>query len=277
MGRLQLFEIHDATWCPRGLRDSLTALMRWAIDLLRVYDPALPLLLRLLERARTREVVDLCSGGAGPWRRLGAALDRLAGAPVPVLLSDKYPNIAAFERLREASGGRVDFIAGSVDATAVPGHLGGVRTLFSSFHHFPPPVARQILRDAAEKGVPIGIFEFTERSVFACLAMLFTPIVALLIVPFLRPFTPWRALSCVPLPILPLLATWDGLVSNLRTYSPAELAALTAGIEIPGYRWESGRIPGGATGLAVTYLLGLPESAPTRAEGGRSGAVPRDR
>jgi hypothetical protein len=179
---------------------------------------------------------------------------------VPVILTDKYPNIDAFKRVQEQSEGRVDFSAESVDATNVPAHLRGVRTLFTSFHHFPPPLARQILRDAAEKGAPIGVFEFTERSLFACFSILFSPLVALLVVPFLRPFSIWRVLSCVPVPFLPLLSLWDGFVSNLRTYSPRELRDLVAEIDVPGYRWEAGRIPGGPTRLAVTYLLGLPKS-----------------
>lgn len=258
MGRLHLFELHDLPWCPRIWRDSLTGLMRWSIDLLRVYDPILPQLRTLLERAGTREIVDLCSGGAGPWTRLGGALERMMGGPVKVLLTDKYPNLAVFRRMRDQSAGQVDFIGESVDATAVPPRLTGVRTLFSAFHHFPPERAREILRDAAENGVPIGVFEMTERSIVGCLAMLLTPLVALLVVPFLRPFSIWRALSCLPIPFMPLLATWDGLVSNLRTYSPAELERLTAAIDVPGYRWESGKLAGSLTRLPVTYLLGLP-------------------
>ena len=48
---------------------------------------------------------------------------------------------------------------------------------------------------------------------------------------------------------------------NLRTYSPRELDALVAAIDVPGYRWETGRVPGRGTGIAVTYLLGLPDRA----------------
>lgn len=259
VNRLQLFEIQDATWCPRRWRDSMTGLMRLSIDRLRIYDPILPHLHRLLDHAGTGEIVDLCSGGAGPWRRLSGALER-PGRPAPrVRLTDKYPNVEAFEQAAAASEGRVDFVAESVDATAVPATLTGARTLFSSFHHFPPDRARAILRDAAEKGAPIGVFEFTERSLFAFGGMFFAPLVALLVVPLLRPFSLWRLLDCVPLPFVPLVATWDGLVSNLRTYSPAELERLVAEIDVPGYRWETGRVPGRGTGIAVTYLLGLPE------------------
>lgn len=264
MGRLHLFEIQDFSWCPSLFRDSLTALMRWSIDLLHVYDPILPQLQLLLAHATKRQIIDLCSGGAGPWRRLGAALDRCSDEAVPVLLTDKYPNLAAFARVRKQAQSEVDFAAESIDATLVPAHLQGVRTLFSSFHHFPPPIARRILRNAAEQGAPIGIFEYTERSLFACVSMLFAPLVALLVVPFLRPFSLGRVLGCIPIPFVPLMALWDGFVSNLRTYSPNELNRLAAEIDVPGYRWQAGIVPGGANGLglAVTYLLGLPTTRP---------------
>lgn len=258
MGRLHLFEIQDQPWCPAPWRDGMTDLMRWSIDGLRIYDAALPKLRLLLEHAGTDEIVDLCSGGGGPWRRLGGALEALRRAPVRVLLTDKYPNVAALERARAAASGHVDFHAEPVDATRVPPALAGVRTLFSSFHHFPPEVARAILRDAADQGAPIGVFEFTERSLPAFLGMLFAPLVALLVVPLLRPRSLGRLLSCVPVPLLPLAATWDGLVSNLRTYSPEELERLVAGLERPGYRWEAGRIQAGPMRLPLTYLLGLP-------------------
>lgn len=253
MDRLQLFEIHDLAGCPRRWRDCMTELMRFSIDLLAVYDPIVPKLRLLMERAGTDRIVDLCSGGAGPWRRLGRALGRDAR----ITLTDKYPNVPSFERTRAESGGTVEFSTASVDATDVPASLDGVRTLFSSFHHFPPATARQILRDAATKGAPIGVFEFTERSVFAFLGMLFTPLVCLLVVPFLLPFSIWRGLSCLPIPFVPFIATWDGIVSNFRTYSPRELERLVAEVDVPNYRWETGRIARRGR-LAVTYLIGYP-------------------
>jgi hypothetical protein len=260
MPRLHLFEIQDSAACPRIWRDSMTALMRWSIDLLRVYDPILPHLQTLLQHSPSNQIVDLCSGGAGPWRRLGRLLEAFVGAPVQVSLTDKFPNHDAFRRVSDGSEGRVTFVAASIDATNVPEHLMGVRTLFSSFHHFAPPMAKAILRDAALKGAPIGVFEMTERSFTACLAMLSSPIVAALVIPFLKPRSVAQILSCFPLPLLPLVATWDGMVSNLRTYSPSELDELVADIQVPGYRWETGRIAGGMTRLPLTFLLGIPEN-----------------
>jgi hypothetical protein len=58
------------------------------------------------------------------------------------------------------------------------------------------------------------------------------------------------------LPVIPLVLFWDGIVSNLRTYSPAELQELTLGVQRDGYRWEIGKIPAGS--CKITYLLGYP-------------------
>ncbi len=260
MARLHLFEIQDSAACPRIWRDSMTGLMRWAIDILRVYDPVLPHLQVLLQSCGSHQIIDLCSGGGGPWHRHGALLEALVGAPVSVLLTDKFPNHNTFRRVSEGSEGRINFVAAPIDATNVPEDLVGVRTLFSSFHHFPPSIAKAILRDAALKGAPIGVFEMTERSFSACVCMLFTPILATLVVPFLKPRYMWQVLSCFPLPLLPCVAMWDGMVSILRTYSLRELEELVADIKVPGYCWKTGRIRGGLTRLPITFLLGVPEN-----------------
>lgn len=257
MARIPLPEIQDYDFCPRLFRDAVTALMRFAIDQLRVYDPVLPLLQQLLAHSPERRIIDLCSGGAGPWGRLGQALATTVGEPVPVVLTDKYPNLPAFAALKAAAPQIIAARSQPVDATCVPADLVGVRTLFSSFHHFAPPQARQILADAVASRAPIGIFEFTERSLPACLGMLGAPLVALLLIPWLPPRSWGRLLSCVPLPIVPLMATWDGFASNLRSYSPAELQQLVADLAPRDYHFQVGRLAAPLR-LPVTYLIGYP-------------------
>ena len=59
------------------------------------------------------------------------------------------------------------------------------------------------------------------------LGILFSPLVTLLVVPFLRPFRwAWIPLTYL-IPIIPLFIVWDGLVSCLRCYNQDELLALT--------------------------------------------------
>jgi hypothetical protein len=52
---------------------------------------------------------------------------------------------------------------------------------------------------------------------------------------------------------------WDGLISDLRTYSVTELKELVSTIRIKNYSWEIGKQKSGIPGINVTYLLGHPE------------------
>lgn len=49
---------------------------------------------------------------------------------------------------------------------------------------------------------------------------------------------------------------FDGIVSCLRTYKPAELRAMTA--ELTQYDWEIGELKALGAALPVTYLIGYP-------------------
>ncbi len=68
------------------------------------------------------------------------------------------------KKSRAASEGRIRFYPGSVDATHVPRELKGLRTMFTSFHHFLPDAGRAILQDAVDAGEGIGIFEIPRRA-----------------------------------------------------------------------------------------------------------------
>jgi hypothetical protein len=256
MRRIQFVEIEDQPWCPAVLRDAATDFLQFMIVATDTYLPAVPLLQSALERAGTRQVVDLCSGGGGPWSGLVARLDT-AEAPVDVRLTDRYPNLEAFERANERTGGRLAYHSEPVDATALPPELAGFRTLFTAFHHFPAETARAILADAVRRGQGIGVFEATQRSAASIVATAFSPLLVLAVTPFIRPFRLSRLLFTYLIPLIPLLVLFDGIVSCLRTYTPRELRAMVGSIDAPGYTWEIGEAKGRAP-VPVTYLLGMP-------------------
>ncbi|MCC6523166.1 MAG: hypothetical protein IT373_10935, partial [Polyangiaceae bacterium] len=106
-------------------------------------------------------------------------------------------------------------------------------------------------------GVPIAVFEVVERSPKGVLASLFVPLLVWIFTPLVRPLTVPRLLFTYLVPLLPLTIFWDGLVSALRAYRPAELRATTESLSSDGYRWEVGvaRLRGKP---AVTYVLGVP-------------------
>jgi len=258
MRRWHLIEIEDQPWCPRAIRDAATDYLQFSIAVGKVYAPIADKLRRAFERVGAARVVDLCSGGTGPWPTLASRLADDGEFPVEICLTDKFPNVSAFERARDGSGGAISFRQDPIDATAVPRELTGFRTIFSGLHHFPPAAARAVLADAVKCRQGIGVFEGTQRSVVGVLLMLLTPLMVLLSTPFIRPFRWSRLLLTYVIPVVPLVVLFDGIVSSLRTYTPAELRELTAGLTDGGYEWDIGEARAERAPIPVTYLIGWP-------------------
>ena len=74
--------------------------------------------------------------------------------------------------------------------------------------------------------------------------------------PLIRPLRWWRLALTYLVPILPLLILWDGVVSSLRTYAPADLEKLTTGLGGDGYHWRSGvhRVRGWSSPISLGSL-----------------------
>ena len=174
--RLHLFELEDLRWFPTVVRDLATDYLHFMEHRFQLHRPVVPLLKHLLVEAQCRDVIDLCSGGAGPVPALHEAL-AAEGISTRFTLTDLYPNVEAFERAAFRSGGAISFVRESVDARNVSRSLIGARTLFNSFHHFRPSAARTIIRDAVHAKQPLAIFEISERSLPITLLLLITPLI----------------------------------------------------------------------------------------------------
>src|SRR5580704_12126879 len=220
---MRLVEIHDRKWFPKFLRDFVTDDLETILNLVNVYQPVARRLRNALADAGTSRVVDLCSGGGGPWPWLYQVFESGDQPPVHIWLTDKYPNTAAFARTRNASGNRIHFRADPIDATKIPSDLDGFRTFFSSFHHFQPPEARAILQDAVAHWQGIGIFEAPGRHALTILLVLLIPVADLLVAPSVRPFRWLRLVWTYLIPVIPLVLLVDGILSCLRVYPPEKL------------------------------------------------------
>lgn len=241
--RLHLVEIHDLPSCPPSLRDALTDFLAFTVNLARAYEPVGPLLCRALARTNAWRIVDLCSGAGGPWRRLAAEVG------VPVLLTDLYPH-------RDGGQSGVPLHPEPVDARAVPEQLDGFRTMFTAFHHFRPADARAILEDAVRRGQGIGVFEIARRAPVEMAVIALSWLGTLAFVPFIRPWRWSRFLWTYLPPVLPVVNTFDGVVSCLRAYSVAELKDFVRGMD--SYDWDVGTFRGQRSPLRGTYLIGVP-------------------
>lgn len=259
MGRLHLFEFEDQPWFPALVRGYMTDYLAFAARM-ATRAPFAGFAARLaaaLEATGDRQLVDLCSGAGGPLPQVLEILRDHHGLRVNAVLTDLHPNHAALSGLASTAPG-IGYEEGPVDATAVPPHLDGFRTLFNGFHHFPPQLARSILEDAARSSKGIAVLELVNRTPLGMLTVASMVLTMPLLTPFLRPFRMSRLLLTSLLPLVPLFTLWDGLVSCLRVYSPDELRELTAGIGEGSYQWEIGTMRVGWTPARVTYLIGRP-------------------
>jgi hypothetical protein len=254
--RLHLFELEDQPWFPAIIRDLATDYLSFMQTTLGLHRPIVPVLAKTLGETGRRQIVDLCSGGGGPLPEIQKELSA-AGLNTSLVMTDRFPNLRAFQRIAELSGRKISFIAQPVDARSVPDQLRGFRTIFNSFHHFREADAREILRNAVAAGEPIAIFEYPERAaLIILLTLLLTPFVVALATPFIRPFRWSRLILTYLLPIIPLTCWWDGVVSHLRAYDVSDLRDLAK--NLTSYDWQTRIIALPRSPGHLTYLVGRP-------------------
>ena len=256
-----LFEFEDLEWFPDTIRRSMVDYLSFFLRKTDYYQPIIPLIAECLQHSDTQQIVDLCSGGGGPIPQVQKNLKSYTGVTTPILLTDKFPNIEAYEHMQNADDSSISFVQGSVDATQVPSALKGVRTSFSAFHHFQPAMAKKILKDAVDQKAPIAIFDGGDKNLITILGiMLVHPIVFVLCTPFFKPFRFSRIFFTYLVPVIPICTVWDGAVSITRLYRPKQLDALVAGKEFESYTWQSG-IKRHKLGFGISYLIGYPKTA----------------
>ena len=257
MKRRQLLEIADEGWCPALIRDFATDYLEQAITVANAYEPIVERLQKAVKLAQAGRVIDLCSGGGGPWRQMEKSFTKYC-PEVSIYLTDRHPNGGTQRRVQQMTGEIIKFHPDSINALRVPPELRGFRTLFSSFHHFKPAEAQAIIRAAVESRNGIGIFEGTQRHPRALLVMLLIPLVVWLLTPKIRPFRWSRLLWTYLIPVVPFVVFFDGIVSCLRTYTVEELKKFAAEYAASNYEWEIGEVKARHSLVPVTYLIGYP-------------------
>ena len=219
MRRLHLIEIHEQPWCPAVIRNGATDCLTLLENVGGQYRNVLHLIWQALSISHCDHIVDLCSGSGGPWFTLARGLERRRRpGPFRLCLPTSIP-IKPQSRGQQATRGRIQR---TVRVSNTFRHQSMSLMYPMSWPAFAPSlqlsitshqIARAILQNAVDNLQGIGIFEQTQRSPLALLLMLTLPIVALLIIPFLRPFRWSRLFWTYVIPAIPCVLCFDGLVS----------------------------------------------------------------
>jgi hypothetical protein len=248
--RHHFFEVLDQGWCPEAVRAGATDYLEAIISRSDIYRNVRVEIFAAVADCRSQRIIDLCSGGGGPW--LSPGWRSVLGGRT-VVLTDKFPSDVLSSRLLQ--GCSITCLDTPIDAANVPESLTGFRTMFSSFHHFSDTLAREVLGDAVRCGEGFAMAEVTSRTPRAFATILAMPALVWLLTPSIKPFRWSRILFTYLLPLIPLVVLWDGLVSCCRTRTPEELLELTK--IFPHYDWKAGYAPG--SWLAPVYLIGQPK------------------
>src|ERR1043166_7911835 len=95
--RFHLFEFEDQSWFPDVIRTGGSDYLRYLLAATEVYKPCIELLDQLLKQTGETKIVDLCSGGGGYAEQLYQELDKISPHPISFTLTDKFPNIQAYQ------------------------------------------------------------------------------------------------------------------------------------------------------------------------------------
>lgn len=258
MKRVHLFEWEDFSWFPSTIRDLMTDYLQYVVVLSKMYQPVVPILSQLIQQTGTNTIVDLASGGGGPWPALAPAL-KAVHPNLRIVLTDRYPNLTALEAVKNTAPHVVDIITEPVDALQVPNHLVGLRTQFLSLHHFQPSQVRAIFENAIMAKQPIAVFEFQQRTLSQVIQFALSPLLVILLSVTIRPFSLKRLVLTYLIPLVPFFVMWDGVVSVLRTYTPNEVRQIIESIPKSNtYVWDiESRREGSIT---VFRAIGRPQS-----------------
>lgn len=239
MRRLNIFEFEDFSWFPNIWRKSMTRLIVVVHRLFKSEPVITEMIGKALEHSESNQVVDLCSGSGGPMEMVYHELLK-EKTELKITMTDLYPNKEVAKKFNQQQGG-LYYSLSSVNAAEVPSELVGVRTMICSFHHMPPQVAKNILKNAKDSLQPICIFELSDNSIPHFLAWTAFPVNILLcffITPMVRPITWYQLLFTYVIPVIPLFYAWDGAISNLRTYSVSDLDEMLVDLRDETYDWK---------------------------------------
>ncbi len=261
MKRIHLFEFEDLSWFPNRIRICMTRLLVVMHKLLGTEEVLKELMIKTLKQVPRKNILDLCSGSAGPMPEVIKQIRAMEGfEDITLTLSDLYPNKELARIINEKNDPSLKYLPTSVDATKFHSEEDHCKTMICSLHHFKPEDASAVLKTAKTSGQPLLVFEISDNSFPKALWWTAIPInflMAFFITPLVRPMSWQQLLFSYLIPIIPLCFAWDGAVSNARTYTLEDLDKLLLSAEGESYNWDKGIIKSKSKNL---FLIGLPSN-----------------
>jgi len=263
MKRIQAFEFNELNECPAFLRDSIVEILGNGIRWGRYFDPVAPFFKNFCERSNSYSFIDLCSGTAEPLAALVDGMQQNTEIEnIHFIASDLFPKVHAMKRVVHEYPENISMIYEPIDATNVPEeHDRPGRTIINAFHHFPTDLAQKIIENSVKKKRAIFILEAFPRDMKSFISFFPKMILSFLAFPFLTQKNRLiKIFFSFFVPIIPVIGTFDALISLFRIHDKEELMEMAAPYK-DIYDWEYHQIPyskDSKWGKAIIFI-GIPK------------------
>jgi hypothetical protein len=253
MKRRHLLEFNERSECPKFIRDSVVETLGMGLRFIKMGNIIGPPFAEFMQRAKVSKVLDLCTGTGVPVSLLAQWLKDHGDQSPKFLVSDLFPNHEAFEEITNQDDLEITSVAESVNALDVNPELEhDTRTIINSFHHFTPAMAEAILEDTVQKDKSIFIYEGFRRDPMGLAPTGPWMTLALLANPWLAKRSKLlKIIFSYLIPIIPIMAMWDGFVSTLRIHTQEDLMQMVS--KWPHYEWSYSEHPYARGGRAVIF------------------------
>ena len=265
MKRIQLFEFEDFNWFPSTIRTGMTNLLVVLQKMMGTSDVIISIISNTKAKHDFSQIIDLGSGSGGIMLEVIKKLNEKNQKPIQLLLTDLHPNPELVKRINMSNIPNVSYNESSVDATSRGNLPKGLKTMINSFHHMPPDIAKGILKSAQDNKQPLFIYEIGENTIPTLLWWLLLPlsltmlfVMALFMIPFVKPLSWKQLLFTYLIPIIPLCYAWDGQASIMRIYTFKDVEYLLKDFKNETYDWEITTAKKTNGKKAGYYILGLP-------------------
>lgn len=258
MKRIHLFEFEDIKAFPNFLRNSITNYLEAFHRVIQTKNDLSLVIKKALNISSASHIQDLCSGAGGPMPDVLHELKKESSFQnLELTLTDLYPNQQAIQKFKEVAD--INYQSSPVNAVENPIKEDTLVTMICSMHHMPPKIAKEILLNAQTNKQSICVYEISDNGFPKFLFpinFIIGIIMPFFVTPMVKKLTWHQILFTYFIPILPLLISWDGTVSNVRTYTKADWLELMGEYMQDDYVWEIETI---GDKMKKIYVLGYPK------------------
>lgn len=221
--RFHLFEFCDQPWVKGWMREGF---MDCLATMYRFSNPYGKFSEYILENLHEDTVYDLATGtGESIEPFLKFLHEHHTDHDIKIIGTDLFPNPEILTHIK-GQYPHFDYIEHPINALNPPEGDNASYLMFTGFHHFKPDEATAMIQTCLSKGKSLTILELTRRYGLFSYIFSVLSVFILMPTPFFAKKWRWQKFVFSLIPVIPFMVGFDGVVSNLRTYTKTELEQL---------------------------------------------------